>query len=143
MCPDGVVLTSLKRITTPGGEVLHGMKVGDIGFAGFGEAYFSTVEFQAIKGWKRHHSMTMNIIVPLGSIKFVLFDDRKNSSSDGVMFSFVLSKENYCRVTVPPKIWMAFQGLGREKNILLNIADICHAPEEADSLPLNEISYAW
>ena len=40
---DGVILTPLKKIHNLRGYVFHAMKKSDIGFDGFGEAYFSTV----------------------------------------------------------------------------------------------------
>ena len=73
---DGVILTSLGIIEVEGGNVLHAMKQEDNGFNGFGEAYFSTAEHKVIKGWKRHFEMTLNIVVPIGHIRFVLYDDR-------------------------------------------------------------------
>ena len=39
-----VVLTPLKIIENPAGNILHAMKASDQGYAGFGEAYFSTVD---------------------------------------------------------------------------------------------------
>ena len=40
---DGVILTPLKKIHNLKGCVFHAMKKSDVGFDGFGEAYFSTV----------------------------------------------------------------------------------------------------
>ena len=60
---DGVLLTPLKVINVLEGDVLHGMKCSDTGYSGFGEAYFSTIEPGMVKAWKRHHKMTLNLIV--------------------------------------------------------------------------------
>ena len=38
---NNVVLSPLKIIDNPKGDILHGVKCSDIGFGGFGEAYFS------------------------------------------------------------------------------------------------------
>lgn len=59
---DGVIFTPLPIIDTKGGDVLHAMKVSDEGFHVFGEAYFSTVKSGAIKGWKLHREMVLNIV---------------------------------------------------------------------------------
>lgn len=72
----GVIETSLKRVRVTGGDVLHALKMTDDGFDGFGEAYFSMIEQGEIKGWKYHKRMTMNLIVPLGSVKFVFLMKR-------------------------------------------------------------------
>jgi len=133
---EGVLLTPLRLIKGESGEVMHALKRYEESFHGFGEAYFSTVHLQAVKGWKKHRGMILNVIVPLGVIKFVLYDDRPGSNSYHTIQEIILSLENYQRLTVPPGIWMAFQGLG-ENNILLNIANIPHDPLEADNLPIH------
>ncbi len=139
----GVILTPLKKIYNPKGDVFHCIKKKDNGFAGFGEAYFSTVIFGNVKDWKKHTKTTLNLIVPVGKIKFVLYDDRENSISKNHFFEVELSKDNYKRLTVPPNIWMSFKGTGHDLNLLLNITDIEHNPKEFLRLKPNEINYNW
>jgi len=140
---EGVLLTPLKVIDTPGGDVLHGVKQSDPGFNSFGEAYFSTADKGAIKAWKRHREMVLNLVVPVGAVRFVLFDDRLESTTFGKFQSVSLSRNNYQRLTVPPMLWMGFQGVSEGENILLNVASIPHRPDEADRLALEEIEYHW
>ena len=141
---EGVIITPLDMIDTIGGNVLHGMKSTDSGYSGFGEAYFSTVGSGVIKGWKRHHLMTLNLIVPIGAIQFVIYDDRQNSSSTNKFQKILLSRcGNYNRLTVPPMVWLGFQGRGKDTNILLNIASIEHSPSEVDRRELNKIEFDW
>ena len=75
-----VTITPLKTFDVPNGDVLHAMKATEDSYESFGEAYFSTIKFQAIKAWKRHHKMILNLIVPSGEVRFILFDDRINNS---------------------------------------------------------------
>ncbi len=142
---EGVVVTPLKIIEAPTGDIYHVLKNHDKSFSTFGEAYFSSVGEQEIKGWKKHKKMTLNIVVPVGEIRFVLYDNRPESLTSGRFLSLNISKSNYCRLTVPPGIWMGFQGIGKEINLLLNIASIPHDPEEADNLPIinNVFEYDW
>ena len=72
-----VLITELDVINTLGGNVMHAMKENSAGYVGFGEVYFSQVNKGAIKAWKRHNRMTLNLIVPVGEVKFVMFDDRE------------------------------------------------------------------
>ena len=137
-----VLITPLKRISVPEGDVLHAMKSKDDGFVKFGEAYFSTINKGAIKGWKRHKEMTLNLVVPVGEVLFVLYDERLNSFSENVFMEVRISKENYSRVTVPPMLWLAFQGVA-DNSIILNIADIPHEPTEVNVRPLHDIRFAW
>ena len=136
-----VVITKLDIIDTLGGSVMHAMKVSSAGYAGFSEAYFSQVDQGAIKAWKRHNKMTLNLVVPVGEIRFVLFDDRELSNTQ--FQEVIISKDNYCRLTVPPMVWMGFQGLSESSAMLLNIADIEHDPDEVDRKEIEEIKFNW
>jgi len=136
-----VVITKLAIIDTLGGSVMHAMKASSAGYTGFGEAYFSQVDQGAIKAWKRHKKMTLNLVVPVGGIRFVLFDDRKVSNTQ--FQEIIISKDNYYRLTVPPMVWMGFQGLSESSAMLLNIADIEHDPDEVNRKEMSEINYNW
>ena len=87
--------------------------------------------------------MTLNLIVPLGAIRFVIYDDRKSSASNGVFQEVILSRKNYCRLTIPPMLWTGFQCVDENTSFLLNIANIEHFYEESDKKKLNEIKYEW
>lgn len=139
----GVILTPLKKIEHPLGDVFHGIKKIDEGFLGFEEAYFSTIQYRGIKPWKKHKKMTLNIIVPIGSIRFVLYDDRTDSETRGEFMDITLSIENYYRLTVPPNIWMAFMGVGKNKNLLLNVSNLMHDPNEVERGYIDKFNYNW
>lgn len=129
----GAVITPLRRIQTPKGDVYHGLKSSEDSFRGFGEAYFSTVLPRMTKGWKCHREMTLNLVVPVGTIEFHL------RHKDGVITeSIQLGNARYARLTVPPGIWMAFSGIEEELNLLLNVASIPHDAEEALTAPLEQ-----
>jgi dTDP-4-dehydrorhamnose 3,5-epimerase len=131
-----IIETELKQVYLEDGDVLHALKKTDDGYLDFGEAYFSSVKYLAVKAWKRHTKMTMNLIVPHGKINFVM--------TDGQLFkSFVLSRENYKRLTVPPMIWFGFQGLSDRESLVLNVADVVHHPDEVERKELSEIKFNW
>jgi dTDP-4-dehydrorhamnose 3,5-epimerase len=140
---EGVLLTPLKQIYHPKGDIFHGMKKSDPGFTDFGEAYFSTVYPGEVKPWKKHLRMTLNLVVPVGKIRFVMHDDRPDSSSKGQTFSVEIGSDNYQRLTVSPGIWMAFEGLDDGLNLLLNMADMEHDPEEVERAELDRIQYPF
>ena len=140
---EGVIITNLKVIDVVGGDVLHAMKAEDLGYDGFGEAYFSIIKKGVIKGWKCHKKMTLNIVVPLGAVRFKIFDDRKGSLTYGDCQEVFLSRVNYRRLTIPPMVWIGFQGSDEKDSMLLNIANIPHDPGEMVSKKLNEIDIDW
>lgn len=132
-----VILTPLRIIEGQTGNVMHALKAAEPSYNGFGEVYLSTVQLNCVKGWKKHRRMLLNIIVPVGAIRFVLYDDRAESKTFGKIQEIILSRANYQRLTVPPGVWMAFQGLSEGENMLMNVASIPHDPTEADNLDLN------
>ncbi|QLC67479.1 dTDP-4-dehydrorhamnose 3,5-epimerase family protein [Flavobacterium sp. LPB0248] len=141
---DQVLLTPLKRIHHPKGDVFHGMKKTDPGFLGFGEAYFSTINYQDTKPWKKHFEMTLNFVVPVGEIRFVIYDDREGSPTNGNFMDITLGENNYQRITIPPGVWVSFNGVGSKYNLLLNLANLEHDSNEIERKEnLSDINYQW
>lgn len=122
----GAIVYPSKIIPHPKGNVLHGLKRSAPGFVDFGEAYFSMVSFGEVKGWKKHLRMSMNLLVPVGSIRFHLEADGGAAAQQ-----LVLGENYYCRLFVPPGVWMAFEGVGQSINLLMNLASIEHDPAES------------
>jgi len=139
----GISLTPLRVIPTKGGDVMHCLKATDHSFKGFGEAYFSTIDKDAIKAWKRHREMTLNLVVPNGAVRFVIYDDRSNSSSKCLFQEVILSSENYMRLTIPPMVWVGFQGISNNRSYILNVADIAHNEDEIERKELSNINFNW
>ena len=128
----GVTVTKLKVIEHDKGNIYHALKKSEESYREFGEAYFSTVQQGIFKGWKQHQRMTLNIVVPVGAIRFYFVCE--NSINDNKeTASIELSSANYQRITVEPGIWMGFKGVEEGLNLLLNIASIPHDPSEAVS----------
>ena len=130
--------TSLRRITVPNGDVFHALRHDDRDYAGFGEAYFTTIAYGAVKGWRRHTRMVMNLLVPAGRVRFVVMENGNPAVHD-----LAPEPASYGRLTVPPGCWLAFQGLGPSVNLILNIASIGHDPDEAETRPLDAFAWDW
>lgn len=142
---EGVVLTPLKQIHDERGKVMHMLRDDSPAFERFGEIYFSSVHPGAVKAWHRHKRMTLNYAVVVGEIKFVLFDDRPGSATQGAFMELFISPENYMLVTVPPMIWNGFKSVGAGTAIVANCSTIAHSPDEIERLdPFgNAIDYRW
>ena len=133
-----IICTSLKNIKVKNGNVLSGLKKNDIGFNGFGEAYFSSIKYNKIKGWKKHKNTTMNFIVPIGNVKFIIFDEKNNK-----FYKEKIGEDNYKRLTITKNLWFGFMGLSKKNSIILNIINKIHNPNETKNLDLNKIDYSW
>ena len=82
--------------------------------------------------------MIMNLIVPVGSVRFYIHDERdKNSEQSIKRTSILLGANQYFRLTIPNGVWFAFQGVGKDLNLVLNISNIIHDPNECKTLPLD------
>jgi len=135
-----VKITDLKIIKTSNGDVMHVLKKSNSEYKGFGEAYFSQINYKKVKGWKCHTQMTSNLTVAHGAVRFVIKDDENKNTG---YCEFILSKENYKRITIPPGIWFAFQGLEKPFSTILNISDIEHQPEESKNVDIEKFQFDW
>jgi dTDP-4-dehydrorhamnose 3,5-epimerase len=121
----------LKKVYHPKGNVLHALKKSDPSYSDFGEAYFTSINHGETKGWKLHKKMLMNLIVPVGNVRFHIYDEKRLT-----LYKFDIGENNYGRLTVPPGLWVAFTGITQELNLILNMASIEHDSSEAINLPL-------
>ena len=135
---DQIRVTPLQQISTPGGDVWHALKSTEESFQGFGEAYFSWVEAESIKAWKQHLRMTMNLVVPIGTVRFVFCDLQLHTFREEE-----IGASTYARITVPPKIWFGFQGISAKSSLVLNVANLPHDPGEVERKMKEEIYFNW
>ena len=138
---DDILVTKLSKIDIDKGNVMHAIKANDRGFVGFGEAYFSLIKKNEIKGWKLHNEMVMNLVVPIGNVKFVFYQKNQDSLKEFRIES--IGEDNYCRLTVPTGIWFGFQGLSEPVNVVLNISNIEHNAKEQENMKLNDKTFDW
>lgn len=142
----GVKLIPLKVIEDSRGDILHMIRSDSDYFLGFGEAYFSEISPNQIKAWKKNKIATQSLAVPFGQVKFVLFDDRKNSHTFGKLQVIELDRnQNYKLLQIPPNIWYGFSCLTDQASIIANCSDTLHSPDNAENLPIENtvIPYKW
>lgn len=138
---DDVVLTELKQFSDERGTLLHMLRNDDPIFTTFGECYFSEVLPGAVKAWKLHRNQTQNFSVPVGRIKLVIYDNRKNSISNGNLQYVNLGRpDSYFRIMIPPGLWYGFTCISDMPALLVNCADIPHDPQESEIRMLDDIS---
>ena len=131
--------TQLSTFDVSGGTVMHGIKKNDIGYVGLGEVYFSYINPNAVKAWKKHNRMTLNLVVPSGKVRFVFCDplrDYQYRVED-------IGEDNYVRLTVPPGIWFGFQGIALQPSLVTNIADLQHDAAEVERQAVSSFDYQW
>ena len=135
---ENIKVKPLKIINLSLGNIMHVLKKNELKNRIFGEAYFSKIKFNKIKAWKFHSKMILNLVVPYGAVKFVFYSKRNNR------FRVIkIGEHQYKRLTVPPKIWFGFKGIGKPESIVLNISNIQHDPKEVLKCKKSEIKFNW
>lgn len=135
LLPSGIFVTPLKQVPSVKGDIFHALKLTDQGFHGFGEAYFTHILAGETKGWKQHTKMVLNLIVPVGTVRFHFYNEAESKASNVLLSS---RPEEYMRLTVAPGNWLAFSGVGPDTNLILNLASIEHDPTEAINCDLTK-----
>lgn len=140
-----VYLNSLKRIVVPHGDVYHGIKASESSFKGFGELYFTRINYLQVKGWKKHNRLVLNLMVPVGEVRFVVFSSELTTGKpkELVLNCNLGADSNHKRLTVSPGFWVAFQGVGQDINLVANVIPEEHDPKEADNFALASVPYDW
>ena len=131
-----ITIKALQKFKLDEGDVFHALKASESEYHGFKEAYFSTIKNNKIKAWKRHFKMTMNLIVPIGKVQFIFYDENKN-----LLKNIIIGEDNYSRITVPPMIWFGFKGLSSNTSYILNISNELHDPSEVERKPLSSFNF--
>ena len=135
---DNVLLTPLAVVPVAAGDVMHAMRRSSPGFTDFGEAYFSCLQPGAMKAWKRHRRMTLNLVVPVGQVSFAIID-----AEGGMGRRYELGPASYGRLTVPPGLWVGFRNMGSTLSMILNLADLEHDPDEEDRAAADRFAFDW
>ncbi|MBU3576956.1 WxcM-like domain-containing protein [Polynucleobacter sp. UK-Kesae-W10] len=125
--------TKLIPISHPKGDLFKILQKSSEQYLGFGEAYFTSINNGETKGWKRHKAMYLNLTVPIGAVRFNVLNDE-----NGEQQVYLLGKENYGRLFIPPGFWVAFTGMGDGFNLVLNIASVEHDPNESENRELKD-----
>ena len=141
-----LLVTDLFRFEDERGAVLHHLRSDAPEFTGFGECYFSEVFAGATKAWKRHRLQTQHLAVPIGRVRFVIYDDRDNSPTRGMLAIVDLGRPDaYYRRRIPAGLWYGFQCLGARDALIANCADLPHDPSDNEIVEPKDspIPYAW
>ena len=143
---EGVTARSLKVISDERGALLHMLRVDSPLYNKFGEIYFSEINPGVVKGWKRHLRMHQRLVVPIGKVKFVLYDDRGESPTFGKRATYILGRPDaYQLLLIPPGVWYGFRGMDSRPSLIANCPDMPHDPAEIELAALDSttVPYQW
>ena len=143
---DGVLVTGLRQVVDERGAVLHHMRSDAPEFTTFGECYFSEMIPGAVKAWKCHREQTQHLAVPIGRVRFVIYDDRELSPTNGSLEVVELGRpDHYNRLRIPKGLWYGFTCLSDQPALIANCTDEHHDPTATDLRAEHDprIPYHW
>jgi dTDP-4-dehydrorhamnose 3,5-epimerase len=131
---EGVIVQDLKQIKDDRGSVMHMLRSDSPFFEKFGEIYFSAVNKDVVKAWKRHKIMKQHFAIPLGSIKLVIYDNREKSTTYDQIMEISVGENNFALVKIPPMVWYGFKGESNDYSLIVNCTTIPFDENEVERI---------
>ena len=102
-------------------------------------AYCCTVRPGRVKGWGMHQRHEDRYCVMFGELEVILYDDRADSETRGLVSRVVLSEHHRRVMNIPIGVWHAVRNLGPRDAIFANFPTIPydHAAPDKFRLPLD------
>lgn len=143
----GVAIKNLRVIPDERGFVMEMLRCDDEIFQKFGQVYLSVAYPGVVKGWHYHKKQTDNFVVVKGMLKVVLYDQRKDSPTHGMINEFFMGERNPILLVIPPLVVHGVKAIGTEPGYLINCPTEPYNHAEPDEFRIpphsGEIPYDW
>jgi len=144
---EGVKVKKLKVIPDDRGRLMEILRCDDVMFQKFGQVYMTTAYPGIVKAWHYHKIQTDNFTCVSGRMKFVLYDARKESPTNGNIDEFIIYLEDPKLVQIPPYVYHGFKCISEEEAIVINTITEPYNRENPDEYRedayKNNIPYDW
>jgi dTDP-4-dehydrorhamnose 3,5-epimerase len=92
-----------------------------------------------IKGWVKHDHQDDRLFMAFGSLRVVLFDDREDSATRGLVTEHCFDEHSRALVTIPAGVWHAVENVGVTDARMINCPTRAYDHEAPDKwdLPLD------
>ncbi|MHA1731631.1 MAG: dTDP-4-dehydrorhamnose 3,5-epimerase family protein [Promethearchaeota archaeon] len=142
-----VVTRQLKPIMDERGYLMECLRADWDVFEKFGQAYITVCFPGVVKGWHYHKLQDDNFIGLVGNAKVVLFDEREDSPTKGVVNEFFLGEKNPVLLHIPKGVWHGFKAIGGKEAVILNVPTMTYNYEKPDEYrrPFDDpaVPYDW
>lgn len=144
---EGVKVEPLITRLDERGREAHLFRADEAEAVRFGQVQLTSLFPGAIKAWRRHRVRTDVVACVQGTVRLGLYDARDESPSSGLAIEIFLGPHNPVRVTIPPRVWFGYKGIGTEEALLVVLtdhADSVKVPDEDTWDPhINDIPFDW
>ncbi len=102
-------------------------------------AYQVTIRPGKIKGWVKHLCQTDRLFFSLGTARIVLYDDRQDSPTAGMVNELFIGEHNRHLIIIPHGVFHAIQNVGDRDVLFFNLPSMPynHANPDKYRLPLD------
>jgi dTDP-4-dehydrorhamnose 3,5-epimerase len=143
----GVQVKQLKWITDERGKLMEMLRSDDPIFQKFGQIYVTTCYPAVVKAWHYHKKQDDNFIVIKGMAKVVLYDNRQDSPTRGLVNEFFTGEDNPMLIHIPHLVLHGFKAYGSGPAYIVNAVTEPYNPKEPDEFRIdpfdNDIPYDW
>jgi len=144
---DGVKIKKLKPIHDERGYLMEILRSDEEIFLKFGQVYITTAYPGVVKAWHYHKKQTDNFAVIKGIAKVVLFDNRENSKTKGLINEFFVDENNPLLIQIPEMVYHGFKCISEYETIVINTPTNTYNYEHPDEYRIdpyeNDIPYRW
>lgn len=144
---EGVVVKQLIVNADERGALMEILRSDDEHFARFGQCYVSLNYPGVIRAWHWHRQQIDYFCVVKGMAKVVLYDDRPDSPTRGVVQEFFLGERNNVGLRIPAGVLHGYKTIGVEPSLLLNFPTEVYKREAPDEFRVPhdapQIPYDW
>ena len=96
------------------------------------QVFQSLINPGSTEAWHIHKQTTDRFLVGSGRLLLVLYDDRNDSPTKGLINEFHVGIERPSLISVPPGVWHGVKNVGESAAILLNLVDKAYNYEAPD-----------
>jgi dTDP-4-dehydrorhamnose 3,5-epimerase len=143
----GVHVKQLRLIPDERGYLMEMLRCDDPFFQKFGQTYVSVGYPGVVKGWHYHKKQTDHFVIVKGMMKVVLYDERPDSPTKGMLNEFFMGERNPILITIPPGVWHGMKCISQEPAMLVNTPTEPYdyqSPDEVRADPhKSHIPYDW
>jgi dTDP-4-dehydrorhamnose 3,5-epimerase len=144
---DGAGVRRAKVLPDERGRLGEIMRADEAWFEKFGQVYFTTTYPGVVKAWHYHKKQTDHFYVIKGTVKVALYDQRKGSSTEGIVNEVYAGEHCPCLVRIPPGVMHGWMCVGQSEAYIVNVVSEPYNYTDPDEFRVdphdNDIPYEW
>lgn len=144
---NGVAFRRAKVLPDERGRLGEIFRADDPWFEKFGQVYFTTTYPGVVKAWHYHKKQTDHFYVIKGMVKIALYDQRKDSPTNGVVNELYLGEHCPGLLRIPPGVLHGWMCISQTEAYIVNVVSELYNYKDPDEFRTdpheNNIPYDW